>query len=588
MAVLDWRSKQMLLFPKDGIIAIRAEYSPSFTKLIRKVPGAQFKGWEWQIPQESLPLAKTIFELTEAHYFPYLMEHINRNAFSNIKVHLNENTEVVTIKAPPEDIEKLTKNIVVLCGYEQVIDRTVKGKGRVYERNYNTLLKDLEQNDDTLTFRMPIGLSNRMSAFLRNFPDIKLTYTPKREIPKPLLRFKPIPSEIQVREYQVSIRVAAPKYRRATIVLPTGAGKTITAGLITHELKVPTLFLTYSSILLYQTQKSFEKLLGVSVGVIGDGRFDLREITIATVQSILSILSGTEGFEEIAEAIKALQQVNSVDLQIPITAEKKSALINYLSRVQLVFVDEGHMLGAETIYTATRLCRPYYCFALTATPYRTDNREIFIEAATGPIWRPISEEELVKQGYVLPVKIAVAPYTHPVPNRLSSRRDSAKLYSRAISANITRNQLIIRIAKMCEKKYRTLILVKEIAHGLTLAKELNTAFIHSQTPEEEKNRIFQDFSDGKIRVLISSPILEQGVDIPAIELLFDATPRKSPIKILQTIGRARRPAPGKTHAYVITICDLDKGVYEKQSARKLDILKQANFEIMPFKKKEKS
>lgn len=575
----------MQLFPKEGKIIIRAEYSPSFIKQIKQVPGAENVGWEWRIPEENVPLAIQTLNLTDAHLFPYLQQYIDKTALQGVQVCFDENTEEVVAKAPVDKMEYLKTNITILCGFEQVTDRNVKGKGRVFERNYVTPIKDMEQDGPVLRFKMPIGLVPRLASFLNNFPDTRFLYKNRKNPPKPSLDFKPIPKDVEVREYQVSILVAAPKKRMATIVLPTGAGKTITSALVTHELKTTTLFLTYSSMLLYQTKKAYEKVLGVPVGIIGDGNFEIQDVTIATVQSILSVLSGEEGFEEIAQTITSLKRAKFNDLDFPVTAEKKTALINFLSKVQLLWTDEGHGLGSRTIYTAARLCRPYYSYALTATPFRTDNKEIYIEAACGPNWRPVTEEELIKQGYVLPVKVAVAPYQHPTPNRLSSRRDSAKLYTRAITANEARNQLIVKLARLFAKKHKTLVLVKEIAHGIALAEALETTFICAETPEAEKQQIFKDFTEGKIRILVSSPILEQGVDLPSIGLLLDATPRKSPIKILQSIGRARRPAPGKTHAYVVTIYDHDKGVYEKQSVRKLDILKQANFEIVPFGKK---
>jgi superfamily II DNA or RNA helicase len=576
----------MLLFSKEDRIVIRADYSPSFNKIMKKIPGSEYKGWEWRIPESSLWQAKADLELTEAHLFPYLKDYIDKSVISGVTGHMVEETEEVILKCPLQYLETLIKNISVLCGHEEVTDRVVKGKGRVFDTNYITLLKEITQSQDTVKFKLPLGLAGRLGAFLNLFPGTKITYQPKRQAPKPILKFGALPSDIEVREYQVAIQVAAARKRRSTIVLPTGAGKTVTAGLITQELKVPTLFLTYSKMLLHQTHKSFAKLLGVKVGKVGDGEFDIQEVTVSTVQTVLSILSGMEGYEEIAASITALQKNKSEGFDIPVTEEKTNTLINYLSRVQCLFVDEGHMLGASTVYAAARLCKPHYSFALTATPHRMDNREIYIEAATGPVWRPISEEELIKQGYVLPVKVAVIPYKHPTPNTVSSRRDTAKLYARAITANEARNKLIVQSAMLLAKKYKTVILIKEIAHGVALSEATGAPFIYANTPAEEKETVIQDFIDGKNNLIISSPILETGVDIPSIDLIYDGTPRKSPIKILQSIGRARRPAPGKTHALVVTICDIDKGVYERQSSRKLDILKQANFEVVPWKAKK--
>ena len=136
------------------------------------------------------------------------------------------------------------------------------------------------------------------------------------------------------------------------------------------------------------------------------------------------------------------------------------------------------------------------------------------------------------------------------------------------------------ITERLQEKYKTLLLVNEQEHAEILAQMLNTTYITSKTKEQDQNKAIADLQNRKIKTLIATPLLEQGVDIPDAELLIDAVPRRSVRRIIQAAGRIRRPGAGKKFAYIVTLLDLDDSIFEKQSLRKLNILKQAGFEII--------
>jgi superfamily II DNA or RNA helicase len=95
----------------------------------------------------------------------------------------------------------------------------------------------------------------------------------------------------------------------------------------------------------------------------------------------------------------------------------------------------------------------------------------------------------------------------------------------------------------------TLILVEQINHGKMIDDALWTqtggefiphAFIHGDEDTDVRENTLKDFADKTLGVLIASTILDEGVDVPAIDALICAGSRKSRIKTLQRLGRGLR------------------------------------------------
>ena len=57
--------------------------------------------------------------------------------------------------------------------------------------------------------------------------------------------------------------------------------------------------------------------------------------------------------------------------------------------------------------------------------------------------------------------------------------------------------------------------------------------------------------DGVCRVLSNARCLSEGVDVPALDAVFFMAPRKSPVEIVQAVGRVMRKAAGKKYGYIV-------------------------------------
>ncbi|MHB1417981.1 MAG: DEAD/DEAH box helicase [Bacillota bacterium] len=573
----------MLLFPVgDNEIALRSPYYPEIVDKMREIPQAHFADWEWRFPRTSLANAIRSLGLVQGHFYPYFPELIQKNnTMPGLHAVWNETELILSVNGPNDSVSRFADNLTVLCGYEEVEEKWEEvaepnGNTRKVKKYYHTYptLADLKMvQPGYLKASLPQGAIYRVAKFM-SYLGTAVEKQGVRRLPTHSVTFGQLPKDFQQRDYQVKISEEFPKKRLATLVLPTGAGKTATAFLIIRKLAVPALFLTYSTQLLTQTAGAFEHLMGIPIGKIGEGYFSLGKVTVATVQTINSLVnSDWNGAANEIAMIKAGKGNRLGD-------DKKEALFDFLAKVELVVVDEGHQLGAETIYGAATLARPSYVLGLTATPQREDFKEICIEAATGPIWRPAyaGEKMLIEGGWLLPVKVLVLPFKQ----KKSRFKRPDKVRKELIVQNEGRNKLILTWAKKYMGKYKTVISVRDLDHGKLLSERLGIPFICGATSVEERLKIIKQLNDGDIKGLVASSILDQGIDIPPLELLIDAVPRKSVINILQVIGRVRRPDNGnldKKAALIVTVYDMDGGSLEKAAKRRMHILKSANFGV---------
>jgi superfamily II DNA or RNA helicase len=79
-----------------------------------------------------------------------------------------------------------------------------------------------------------------------------------------------------------------------------------------------------------------------------------------------------------------------------------------------------------------------------------------------------------------------------------------------------------------------------------------TAFhVSGKTPTGTRARVIQEFAQTGRGLITNARCLTEGVDVPGIDCVLFADPRRSAVDIVQAVGRALRPAPGKQSGYVI-------------------------------------
>lgn len=95
------------------------------------------------------------------------------------------------------------------------------------------------------------------------------------------------------------------------------------------------------------------------------------------------------------------------------------------------------------------------------------------------------------------------------------------------------------------------------AHNDTFTQEfpefgnLETFHVSGQTPTGTRSNIIKTFAQADRSLVTNARCLTEGVDVPGIDCVLFADPRKSTVDIVQAVGRALRPSEGKKLGYVI-------------------------------------
>ena len=108
-----------------------------------------------------------------------------------------------------------------------------------------------------------------------------------------------------------------------------------------------------------------------------------------------------------------------------------------------------------------------------------------------------------------------------------------------------------------------------------LGEEIPVAMLHGKMGQETKNRIMDAFAEGSVSVLVSTTVVEVGVDVPnASVMMIEDAQRFGLAQLHQLRGRVGR---GKAQSYCIFVCTQET----KENQERLKILEQSNdgFEI---------
>jgi len=401
----------------------------------------------------------------------------------------------------------------------------------------------------------PSGWSGRFIEKLKA-QEIPVTWDDKRVLPTPTSDY--LPNRLpKLRDYQQEALDKCISSGRGIIHHATGAGKTVVMAALLNNLRLNAIIIVPTLNLLIQTTEEFKKFLGEDVvGMIGEGEFDPKLFTVATVQSLWSRIKKDDN-----------------DLK------------KVFKECQVLALDEAHHINVagkdkiqNTYFKIAQLLDCYYKFGLTATPgdEGTLEREL-LEAATGRILHFISSSELIKRGLL--TRPIIQMYKITPPQRFS---DWQTAYKQNILRNTRRNALICRLAEDYASKGKSvLITVTRVEeHGGVLNDMIESAvFMSGSTPSEERKKMLEDFGSKKRKILIST-VVNEGVNIPSMDVIIMAGGGKSSKQTVQRVGRALRTAQGKQVARIIDFYDADSGILQRHSrARLRTYKKEEEYEI---------
>jgi len=309
---------------------------------------------------------------------------------------------------------------------------------------------------------------------------------------------------------------------RGTIVIPTGGGKTFIALKAIAKLSVRTLILVITEELLEQWYQRIIKYLGYVPGRMSGKYDELREITVCTYHT----------------AVKRIDEIRDY--------------------FDLVIADECHHVPAETFKEVMFYISAPYRMALSATVERSDGNEHLIFLACGePIYK-ITYRELVKYGLVVPVRhyrIYVS-LEEDEKEEYDAAKNILQLKSIALKAR-RKIDVACKIALVeHELGSKILIFTQYVQQAEEIYRKLrekirDVALVTGNTRDREA--IFRSFARGLTRVIVTTTVLDEGIDVPDADVAIIVSGTGSQRQMIQRVGRVVRATPGKREARVYEI-----------------------------------
>jgi len=251
---------------------------------------------------------------------------------------------------------------------------------------------------------------------------------------------------------------------------------------------------------------------------------------------------------------------------------KNQKLKEIINSADLIIVDEAHHTPANIIKSLLLDAPNSIRLGLTATPLREDGRDLEITGLLGKISYSINYTELVRNNYLVSLDyLQFTPrVSEKLANKLSLIKESyndqpfSKLYSARLrlfeNSPFTNKQVIEKIKQL--NKFPALVIVRRI----TIAKKLlqllsengiNADYITSKSTLEERMQKIENLKNGKLKVLISTSLADEGLDIQNLALVVLLSQGKSRIKLIQRIGRVMRSYKNKNTGYILDIAYAD-------------------------------
>lgn len=354
-------------------------------------------------------------------------------------------------------------------------------------------------------------------------------------------------STYQLRPYQ---KIALTKWQKAKnrgiLVLPTAAGKTYIALEATNLLKTQTLIVVPTLDLIDQWRTRIRECLGAESGAVGGGENTIRMITVATYDS----------------------------------AYLQAAVLG--NKFMLLVFDEVHHLASPSYMQIGEMYIAPYRMGLTATFERIDERHKLLPRLVGDLVYNVEVDELAGK-HLAPytyekLYVKLSPEEQKLYNKematfrkylrehhilMRSPKDFQKFIMRtgrdprAREALLSRNRAL-KLALNSQKKIKalgeqldsnkdkkTLIFTLHTELVYAISRRFLIPAITYLTPKKERREILENFRKGKYNTIVTSQVLDEGIDVPDASIGYILSGTGSTRAYIQRLGRLLRKVKGK-------------------------------------------
>ena len=316
------------------------------------------------------------------------------------------------------------------------------------------------------------------------------------------------------------------------VVLPCGSGKTLVGAAAMAQAKATTLILVTNTVSGRQWKRELiarTTLTEDEIGEYSGERKEIRPVTIATYQ----VMTTRRGGE-----YRHLELFDSRDWG-------------------LVIYDEVHLLPAP-IFRLTADLQSRRRLGLTATLIREDGREGDVFSLIGPKRYDAPWKDIEAQGWIAPADCTEARVTLTDAERMAyAIAEPEERYKLAATA---RTKLpVIKAIVDAHPDDQVLVIGAYLEQLDDVSETLGGApIIQGSTTNKERERLYQEFRTGQLRVLVVSKVANFSIDLPEASVAVQISGTfGSRQEEAQRLGRILRPKSDKRQAHFYTVVSRD-------------------------------
>jgi DNA excision repair protein ERCC-3 len=334
------------------------------------------------------------------------------------------------------------------------------------------------------------------------------------------------------------------------IVLPCGAGKTIVGIAAMALMQRSTLVMTTGITAVKQWKREILERTDLTEDQIAEYTGESKQIapvTLATYQ----ILSHRNDKKDDFPHFKIFDQLDW----------------------GLVIYDEVHLLPAP-IFRVTAQIQARRRLGLTATLVREDGKEAEVFSLIGPKKYDVPWRELETRGWIAEANCTEVRVALPEPLRMEYAVAEWRHKYRIASENPAKEDVVERLLAHYPGG-RVLIIGQYLKQLRALRKRFDIPLITGQTPQDERDQLYDQFRKGEVRQLILSKVGNFAIDLPDANVLIQVSGTfGSRQEEAQRLGRILRPKTGGEQAHFYTLVTRDTRELDFAHHRQLFLTEQ--------------
>jgi len=371
---------------------------------------------------------------------------------------------------------------------------------------------------------------------------------------------------IEPRDYQLDAFVHAIRNRRSLLLSPTASGKSLIIYLITRYVNV---------------RKSL--IIVPTISLVTQLASDFADYGFESDRYIHRIFAGQDKQTDKPITISTWQSLYKLPKE-------------YFKQFELVIGDEAHLFKSKEISSLmSNLVNAKYRIGTTGTLDGTKTHKLVLEGLFGTVRKVTTTKDLMEQGHVADFNIKCMLLKHPDAVCQALKAATYQQEIEYLILNESRNKFISNLA--LSLKGNTLVLYQYVdKHGKILHDMINRKigdrkcfFVYGKTEGEVREEIRHIVEKENDAIIIASyGTFSTGINIRNLHNIIFASPSKSRVRNLQSIGRGLRKSDTKDSATLYDIADdlryrKRENFTLKHFAERIKIYSEEKFEFKIYK-----